>query len=81
MFKSLICRQLGRLSVCLTLSFCVPGAFAAVTDLPQSPLYLWAEKPLVSPDREVFKYQRVYYVDNPSMKPFWPIMPLLTAPQ
>lgn len=48
------------------------GVSAAVTDLPQSPLYLWAEKSLVSPDREVFKDQRLYYVDNPSMKPFWP---------
>jgi acetyl esterase/lipase len=55
----------------LTLFFS-SGASAAVTDLPQSPLYLWAEKPLVSPDREVFKDQRLYYVDNPSMKPFWP---------
>jgi acetyl esterase/lipase len=43
-----------------------------VTDLPQEPLYLWAEQPLVSPDRETFKDQRLYYVDNPSMKPFWP---------
>lgn len=48
------------------------GVSAAVTDLPQKPLYLWAEKPLVSPDREVIKDQRVSAVDNPSMTPFWP---------
>jgi acetyl esterase/lipase len=53
-------------------AFFTLGVSAAVTDLPQSPLYLWAEKPLVSPDREVFKDQRLYHVDNPSMKPFWP---------
>jgi acetyl esterase/lipase len=53
-------------------AFFTLGVSAAVTDLPQSPLYLWTEKPLVSPDREVFKDQRLYYVDNPSMKPFWP---------
>lgn len=62
----------GRLSIGLALLFIVSGVFAAVTELPQEPLYLWSEKPLVTPDREVFKDQRVYYVDNPSMKPFWP---------
>lgn len=36
------------------------------------PIYLWHERPLVSPDREVIKDQRVYYVDNPSMIPFFP---------
>lgn len=50
----------------------ISGVSAAVTDLPQTPLYLWSEKPLVSPDRETFKDQRLYYVDNPSMKAFWP---------
>lgn len=40
--------------------------------LPKEPFYLWAEKPLVNPDRELFKDQRVYSVDNPSIKPFWP---------
>jgi acetyl esterase/lipase len=48
------------------------GATAAVTDLPQAPVYLWAEKPLVAPDREIIKDQRLYFVDNPSMTPFWP---------
>lgn len=36
------------------------------------PLLLWAEKPLVSPDREILKDQRIYFVDNPSMQAFWP---------
>lgn len=40
--------------------------------MPSTPILLWAEKPLITPDREVFKDQRVYYVDNPSMTPFWP---------
>jgi acetyl esterase/lipase len=40
---------------------------------------LWPENPLVSPDREIFKDQRVYCVDNPSMKPFWPQVPNGTA--
>jgi len=43
-----------------------------VIDLPQAPLYLWPEKPLVNPDREEIKDQRVYSVDNPSITPFWP---------
>jgi acetyl esterase/lipase len=51
------------------------GASAAVSD----PIYLWPEKPLVKPDREIFKDQRVYSVDNPSMKPFWPETPNGTA--
>lgn len=46
------------------------GAFSAVTELES--IRLWAEKPAVNPDRETFKDQRVYYVDNPSMKPFLP---------
>jgi acetyl esterase/lipase len=54
------------------LVFSTSGAIAAVNELPQVPLYLWSEKPLVSPDREVFKNQRLYYVDNPSITPFWP---------
>lgn len=57
---------------CLWCTSLVYGASATVTQLPQDPLYLWAEKPLVSPDRETFKDQRLYYVDNPSMKAFWP---------
>ncbi len=73
MFKSTICWLCRQFILCFLFTFSfISGAFAAVTDLPQSPLYLWAEKPLVSPDREVFKDQRIYYVDNPSMKPFWP---------
>ncbi|MFO1388703.1 alpha/beta hydrolase [Cellvibrio sp.] len=51
---------------------CLFGVATAVAELPQSPIYLWPEKPLVSPDRETFKDQRLYYVDNPSMKAFWP---------
>ena len=43
-----------------------------MTDLPQAPLYLWPEKPLVEPDREEIKDQRVHSVDNPSVIPFWP---------
>lgn len=75
MFKSPLHRICSRLyaSATLLFSLCfISGVSAAVTDLPQAPLYLWSEKPLVSPDREVFKDQRLYYVDNPSMKPFWP---------
>lgn len=53
--------------------FSIFGANAAVSPaLPHEPLYLWPEKPLVSPDREAIKDQRVYAVDNPSMIPFWP---------
>lgn len=59
---------------CLGLLFAA-GALSAVTD----PIYLWSEKPLVSPDRETFKDQRVYYVDNPSIKPYWPAKPNGTA--
>lgn len=50
----------------------LPGANQPVNDLPTEPIYLWAEKPLVEPDREHIKDQRVYAVDNPSMTPFWP---------
>jgi acetyl esterase/lipase len=72
MCKSPRYNSVGRLSIGLALLFIASGVFAAVSELPQDPLYLWSEKPLVTPDREVFKDQRVYYVDNPSMKPFWP---------
>ena len=53
---------------------CLPviGVANPVRDLPVGPLYLWAERPLVSPDREHVKDQRVYAVDNPSMTPYWP---------
>lgn len=50
----------------------LPGANEPVNELPTKPVYLWAEKPLVEPDREHIKDQRVYAVDNPSMTPFWP---------
>jgi acetyl esterase/lipase len=33
---------------------------------------LWPEEPLIIPDREELKDQRVYFVDNPSITPFWP---------
>lgn len=39
---------------------------------PQTPVYLWPEQPLVSPDREHTKDQRLCAVDNPSITPFWP---------
>jgi acetyl esterase/lipase len=35
-------------------------------------ILIWPEKPLVTPDREVIKDQRVYFVDNPSITPFFP---------
>ncbi len=43
------------------------------------PIYLWPEKPLVTPDREMIKDQRVYFVDNPSITPFIPEKPNGTA--
>ena len=53
---------------------CLPviGVANPVSDLPVGPVYLWPEKPLVSPDREHVKDQRVYAVDNPTMTPYWP---------
>ncbi len=69
MARSLYCRAV---LICLLFT---TGAFAAVTD----PIYLWPEKPSVTPDRETVKDQRVYYVDNPSMKPYWPETPNGTA--
>lgn len=59
-------------AVILTFISLASGAFAAVSDLPVKPIYLWAERPLVSPDREEIKDQRTYFVDNPSITPFWP---------
>ncbi|HSX51242.1 MAG TPA: alpha/beta hydrolase [Cellvibrio sp.] len=50
-----------------------------VNKLPAEPVYLWAEKPLVKPDREHVKDQRVYAVDNPSFIPYWPENPNGTA--
>jgi acetyl esterase/lipase len=39
---------------------------------PHTPVYLWPEQPLVTPDREHTKDQRLCAVDNPSVTPFWP---------
>jgi len=39
---------------------------------PESPVYLWPEQPLITPDREHTKDQRLCAVDNPSITPFWP---------
>ena len=39
---------------------------------PTTPLYLWTEKPLVEPDREYLKDQRIHAIDNPAIIPFWP---------
>jgi len=40
--------------------------------IPSQPVYLWGELPLVEPEREFVKDQRVHCVDNPSLTPFWP---------
>ena len=54
----------------------VPQAMSTPNpDRPTDPVYLWAEKPLVSPDREHIKDQRVYAVDNPALIPYWPAQP------
>ncbi len=65
-------RTLGALA--LLLSSCLPivGVAQPVSELLVDPIYLWDEKPLVSPDREHIKDQRVYAVDNPAMIPYWP---------
>ena len=47
--------------------------------MPVEPIYLWPEKPLITPDREMIKDQRVYFVDNPSITPFIPEKPNGTA--
>lgn len=64
------------LSRCFTALFfsClfISGAAHSVSDLPSEPIYLWAERPLVSPDREHIKDQRIHAVDNPAMIPYWP---------
>lgn len=46
---------------------------------PQTPVYLWPEQPLVTPDREHTKDQRLCAVDNPSVTPFWPEAALATG--
>lgn len=62
----------ARLGALVFLLIPLPGVAEPVSELPTEPMYLWAEKPLVEPDREHIKDQRVYAVDNPSMTPFWP---------
>jgi acetyl esterase/lipase len=64
-------RTLGAFALLLS---CLPivGVTQPVSELPVDPIYLWDEKPLVSPDREHIKDQRVYAVDNPAMIPYWP---------
>jgi acetyl esterase/lipase len=47
---------------------------------PQQPVYLWAEKPRIVPDRESIKDQRIHAVDNPSLIPFWPDSGLSAVP-
>lgn len=42
----------------------------------EAPIYLWSETPLVVPDREFTKDQRVHAVDNPAMLPFLPEHPV-----
>ena len=69
----------ARLGAFIFLLFSLPGVAQSVNKLPAEPMYLWAEKPLVKPDREHIKDQRVYAVDNPSMTPFWPEKPNGTA--
>jgi len=64
-------RTLGAFALLLS---CLPivGVAQSVNQLPVDPIYLWDEKPLVTPDREHIKDQRVYAVDNPAMIPYWP---------
>ena len=64
-------RILGAFALLLS---CLPivGVAQPVSELPVDPIYLWDEKPLVGPDREHIKDQRVYAVDNPTMIPYWP---------
>lgn len=68
---SFISRNLFAFTLLLS---CLPltGVANPVSDLPVGPVYLWGEKPLVTPDREHVKDQRVYAVDNPTMTPYWP---------
>lgn len=62
----------ARLGALVFMLIPVFGAAESVSELPAEPIYLWAEKPFIEPDREHIKDQRVYAVDNPSMTPFWP---------
>lgn len=65
-------RTLGALALLLLSSLPIVGVAQPVSELPVDPIYLWDEKPLVTPDREHIKDQRVYAVDNPAMIPYWP---------
>lgn len=56
-----------------------PTQPTATPPAPSEPIYLWQEKPLVTPDREYSKDQRIYAVDNPSITPYWPAQPNGTA--
>jgi len=48
------------------------ASFADNTTMTSNSILLWPEKPLTIPDREIIKDQRVYFVDNPSITPFFP---------
>lgn len=65
-------RTLSALTFFLLSSLSIVGVAQPVSELTVDPIYLWDEKPLVAPDREHIKDQRVYAVDNPSMIPYWP---------
>ncbi len=67
------------LLICLSTVGVANSVSDSVSKLPTEPVYLWAEKPLVEPDREHVKDQRVYAVDNPSFIPYWPEQPNGTA--
>jgi acetyl esterase/lipase len=77
-------RPLGYLLASICYWFC-SGVNAQVSvDQPQDSkpvgaFYLWEEHPLISPDREHVKDQRVYAVDNPAMTPYWPQTDIATG--
>ncbi|MES2583013.1 MAG: alpha/beta hydrolase [Pseudomonadota bacterium] len=60
----------GFVGLCAATGACAQAP--AENPRPTMPIYLWSEKPLVSPDREYTKDQRTFSVDNPSITPFWP---------
>ncbi len=65
-------RTLSALALLLLSCLPIVGVAQPVSELPVDPIYLWDEKPLVTPGREHIKDQRVYAVDNPAMIPYWP---------
>lgn len=69
----------ARLGALVFMLVPVFGVAEPVSELPAEPIYLWAEKPFIEPDREHIKDQRLYAVDNPSITPFWPEKPNGTA--